>query len=183
MTEELEAICFPIELPEGTGNDKKCQNFVRSVGSPRLDCNPSPVEQLNQITHWLDASNVYGSSENQSLSLRKLEDGLLKSDFGSNGQEFLPFNTLGSYVGPVQCRGQSKRCALSGDFRTSEQPSLVSMHTLFLREHNRIARSLKQFNPGWGDERIYQESRRILIAEWQHVIYNEWIPVLIGKFF
>ena len=106
-TEELEAICFPIELPEGTVNDKRCQNFVRSVGSPRLDCNPSPVEQLNQITHWLDASNVYGSSQNQSLSLRKLEDGLLKSDFDSNGQEFLPFNTLGSFVGPVHCRGQS----------------------------------------------------------------------------
>ena len=70
---------------------------------------------------------------------------------------------------------------MAGDFRTSEQPSLVSMHTLFLREHNRIAKSLKQLNPGWGDERLYQESRRILIAEWQHVIYNEWIPVLIGN--
>ena len=70
---------------------------------------------------------------------------------------------------------------MAGDFRTSEQPSLVSMHTLFLREHNRIARSLMQFNPGWSDERLYQESRRILIAEWQHVIYNEWIPVLIGN--
>ena len=70
---------------------------------------------------------------------------------------------------------------MAGDFRTSEQPSLVSMHTLFLREHNRIAKSLKQLNPGWGDERLYQESRKILIAEWQHVIYNEWIPVLIGN--
>ena len=109
LTEELEAICLPIELPEGNGNGNRCQNFVRSVGSPRLDCNPSPMEQLNQITHWLDASNVYGSSENQSLSLRKLDDGLLKSDFDSKGREFLPFNTLGSFVGPVDCRGQSGR--------------------------------------------------------------------------
>ena len=105
MSEEWKAVCFPIDVPEENGT--RCQNFVRSAGGPRLDCKPSPMEQVNQITHWLDASNVYGSSENQSLSLRNLTDGLLKSDFDSDGQEFLPFNTLGSDHGPVNCRGQS----------------------------------------------------------------------------
>ena len=54
------------------------------------------------------------------------------------------------------------------------------MHALFIKEHNRIARRLKELNPNWNDEKLYQESKRIVNAEWQHIIYNEWLPLLIG---
>ena len=60
-----------------TGQRRQCLNFVRSVGAPDLDCNPSPIQQSNQITHWLDASNVYGSNEDVTKRLRALKDGLL----------------------------------------------------------------------------------------------------------
>ena len=40
---------------------------------------------------------------------------------------------------------------------------------------------MKKLNPNWNDEILFQESRRILIAEYQHIIYNEWLPILIGK--
>ena len=76
--------CFPIKLePDDTlgksetGQRRQCLNFVRSVGAPDLDCNPSPIQQSNQITHWLDASNVYGSNEDVTKRLRALKDGLL----------------------------------------------------------------------------------------------------------
>ena len=72
------------------------------------------------------------------------------------------------------------RCALAGDVRVNEQPTLGSFHLLFVREHNRIARELKRFNPRWNDEKLYQETKRIVNAEWQHIIYNEWLPQLIG---
>lgn len=65
--------------------------------------------------------------------------------------------------------------------RVNEQTGLTVIHMLFLREHNRIARKLGSLNPGWNDEIIYQETRRILAAVVQHITYNEWMPLILGK--
>lgn len=57
--------------------------------------------------------------------------------------------------------------------------ALMAMHALWVREHNRIAKSLYAINPSWGDEKLYQEARRIVGAKIQHITYNEWLPALI----
>ena len=52
------------------------------------------------------------------------------------------------------------------------------MHTLFVREHNRIALGLHYENPTWSSDRLLLEARKILGAVTQHITYNEWLPAL-----
>ena len=69
----------------------------------------------------------------------------------------------------------------SGDTRSNENIGLTSMHTIFLRLHNQLAFSLSKENPFWSDDIIYHEARRILIAILQHIVYDEFLPLMIGK--
>ncbi|CAL1261632.1 unnamed protein product [Larinioides sclopetarius] len=58
---------------------------------------------------------------------------------------------------------------------------LMTIHTMWLREHNRLASELSQINPNWDDETLYQESRKITIAEYQHITYKEFLPIIFGS--
>ena len=60
---------------------------------------------------------------------------------------------------------------------------LASLHTLFALEHNRIANELSQEYPSWDDETLFYESRQLNIAVFQHIVYNEYIPILLAKNF
>ena len=78
---------------------------------------------------------------------------------------------------------------IGGDIRAHEQPLLSSLHTLFLQEHNRIATGLRNQLKGVSigknklDELLYQEARKIVAAELQTIVYNEFLPVVVGKAF
>lgn len=64
----------------------------------------------------------------------------------------------------------------------TEQPLLTVQHTLWVREHNRVANKLfEKFGTSKSDEYYYQQARRIVIAEFQHITYQEYLQVLLGK--
>ena len=69
---------------------------------------------------------------------------------------------------------------LTGDARANENLHLTTMHLLWARQHNLVANQLAELNPSWEDERIFQEARRIVAAQLQHITYAEFLPVLLG---
>ncbi|KAL7646790.1 UNVERIFIED_CONTAM: hypothetical protein RMT77_002045 [Armadillidium vulgare] len=122
--------CFHIEIPIDdlfySRHNQRCMNFVRSLPAPSIDCKLGPRNQMNQISHYLDGSAVYGSSTSSARSLRLFRDGLLKevNRLLPNDPKTIKFDFL------------------AGDTRVNEQPHLSIVHTLWLRQHNKIANEL-----------------------------------------
>ncbi|KAK8752094.1 hypothetical protein OTU49_012001 [Cherax quadricarinatus] len=174
--------CFPIDLsgdPFYGPLGRTCMNLVRSmvaVGTGS-NCVFGYAEQLNQLTHWIDGSVIYGSTADQTRDLRSFRNGLMKT----SGNNLLPINS--EQGGDCEARERGALCFAAGDSRVNEQPILTALHTLWVREHNRVAGELQRLNPQWSDEAVFQETRRIIIAQQQHILFNEWLPIIIGRDF
>ncbi len=158
--------------PEGTGTVSL--PFNRSLWDPATGAGPeTPREQVNQITAWIDASNVYGSDAERAEALRTHDGtGRLLTSEG----DLLPFNVFGL----ENAGGSSPSLFLAGDVRANEQVGLTAMHTLFVREHNREAERIAEREPGLSGDEIYQRARLHGIGLMQVITYREFLPVLLG---
>ena len=105
--------------------------------------------------------------------MRSFEGGNLLTSEG----DLLPFNVDGL----DNAGGTDDALFLAGDVRANEQIGLTAMHTLWVREHNRIADQLAEENPNATDEQLYQRARAIVIGEMQAITYNEFLPALLGE--
>jgi len=134
-------------------------------------------QQNNWVTAFIDGSQVYGSDGDRARALRTMTGGLMKTSAGN----MLPFNTLGLENDNDAHQVPDTQMFLAGDVRANENPGLTSLQTLFVREHNRIATSLAAANPRLDDDQLYQKARRTVIAELQWIVYNEYLPALLGS--
>ncbi|XP_048767283.2 peroxidase mlt-7-like [Ostrea edulis] len=180
----LNSNCLPISLPKNDpyfGKFKRtCMNFVRSLPSAALDCNVGPRQQINQNTHFLDGSAIYGSDQSTMNSLRLKKNGLLKST-SVDGKELLSQDTSNSASCRLPPNDRKIKCFKAGDRRVNQQPALISLQTIWHREHNRIAKNLKRVNPNWNDETLFQESRKIVVALIQHITYHQYLQEILGN--
>ncbi|MEM9056236.1 MAG: peroxidase family protein, partial [Pseudomonadota bacterium] len=136
----------------------------------------NPREQENEITSWIDGSMIYGSDAERALALRVGEGSPFLATSSGN---LLPFNTaaLSNAVGFVR---DPTSLFLAGDVRANEQVGLATMHTLWVREHNRIAQALVDSNFSLDPEAVFQQARRLVIAKIQKITYEEYLPALHG---
>lgn len=176
----LHPACMPIVIPPNDpffaqfGQD--CMSFVRSGVAPREGCALGQREQLNQLSAFIDGGMVYGRSQQETESLRSFSGGKLRNSF-VDGKEFLPKRQSTCSIP----REKNQQCFDAGDGRINVQVNLVVIHAVFLRYHNLIASELARINPSWDDEALFQETRRIVIATIQHITYNEFLPLVLGK--
>ncbi|CAH0766110.1 unnamed protein product [Bemisia tabaci] len=179
--------CMEIIIPEDDYFYKKfnmkCQDFVRAFPAVRPGCRLGSRVPFNTLTGSIDGNTIYGVTEHFARSLRSGFGGLLRmnpafKEFGL--KDLLPLKLDIPDEGCTRTN-KSQYCFDAGEIRVNEQLVLACMHTLMAREHNRVAHGLGQINPHWDDETLYQEARRIVIAEIQHITYNEFLPILLGK--
>ncbi|KAG7170792.1 Chorion peroxidase-like 8 [Homarus americanus] len=180
-------LCLPIHLPP---NDpfystfgQSCMDFVRAFSGVRMDCRLGVRAPFNVQAGVIDANTVYGSDPVLARKLRLLRGGLMKMNntLSSLGlKELLPLKLDWPDEGCLRSF-PNQYCFEAGDIRVNEQLILTTMHTLWFREHNRLAKSLSRLNPHWNDETLYQETRRIVVAQIQHITFKEFLPLLLGE--
>ncbi|XP_043942125.1 eosinophil peroxidase-like [Protopterus annectens] len=191
--------CFPIQVPPGDPriNDTNiCIPFYRSspvCGSGELGSlfgEPNTREQINGLTTFIDASMVYGSTPSMALRLRNMSNDLgllaVNQNYTDDGLALPPFNYQSTNPCPLNHKisknlsSDGIPCFLAGDGRANEHLALMSLHALFLREHNRLAKVMKLINPQWDGNTTYHEARKIMGAIQQIITYRDYVPRVIG---
>ncbi len=145
----------------------------------------TPRQQINTVSSYIDAWNVYGGTAARLEWLRKGPvDGSLADN---NAALLLP----GGYMPRVDARGNAaaapamdlmgrlvgspKKAVVAGDVRANENIALTAVHTLFAREHNRIVAALPA---SLSEEDKFQIARRVVGAEEQYITYTQFLPAV-----
>lgn len=160
---------MPLDDPWLSSLKVRCLEFLRSAPAQRRDCILSWREQTNQATSFIDASPIYSNSVKSSDNARVFRNGLLIFGRGNPNDDVCQRGAIAT------------NCIRSGDGRSGEQPGLLALHHVWVGEHNHIATRLSEMNLHWSDEKIYQETRRIIGAMFQHITYREFLPIVLGR--
>ncbi len=143
----------------------------------------NPRQFPNLVSTFLDGSVVYGSDPARAAALRTNDGtGKLKMSTG----DLLPLNNSTYFPdGPLENENDSHvdpaTLFAAGDVRVNDNPALLSLQTLLVREHNRKADELKAADPNLTGDALYEQARRWVGALLQHITYDEFLPLLLGK--
>ena len=124
------------------------------------DREPAATSSINEVTHWWDGSQIYGSDQATQNRLRSGRLGKMRV----NNDGTLPVDSTG-----VEDTG----------FRRNWWVGLSMLHTLFVREHNAICDMLHEAYPDWDDNRLFNVARLINAAVMAKIHSIEWTPAIL----
>lgn len=158
------------EVPLAADDPKRKQLHMTDMLVPKSAADPTrkaseantPLTYLNEVTHWWDGSQLYGSSDEKAKSLRSMEGGKLR--LTDKGQ--LPVGKDG-----IEETGFNRNWTLG----------LAAMHTMFAREHNAIADMLAENYPDWNDDQLFHKARLINSALMAKIHTTEWTPNVLPQ--
>ncbi|MET9959521.1 peroxidase family protein [Streptomyces sp. NPDC006326] len=159
--------------------------LTRSAYDPSTGTGPhNPRQQIDSSNSYLDGSQVYGPDEGRAAALRAIQNfgpiaaytSGLKTSAGVDGP-VLPLNTAGLFNQTV---GPAAGFFLAGDERANTGYGLMSIHSLFVREHNRLAALIAAERPSAGAEQVYQHARKWVGALIGSITFQEFIPAILG---
>jgi len=138
----------------------------RSQPDPRPT--PGRLTYPNEVTHWWDGSQIYGSDQQTEDRLRTASSGRLLDD----GKLHLPDNHLS--INPATGIEDS-------GFTRDWWVGLSMFHTLFARHHNTICDGLKAAYPNhpWTSDQLFKTARLINAAVMAKIHTVEWTPAVL----
>jgi len=155
--------------------------FSRTPAAPGTGVE-TPRQQVNTLSSFIDASNVYGVDsarlawlrlgpvDSSGAPLMLTDDGYLPRVTARGDPTTAPaMDLMGALV------GMPNRAVVAGDVRANENIALTALHTLFAREHNRIVAALPSYLTA---EERFQIARRVVGAEIQYITYTQFLPAL-----
>jgi hypothetical protein len=120
----------------------------------------TPTTFINEVTHWWDGSQIYGSDQASQDRLRSGVDGKMRvEDDGT-----LPLDPHG-----VEDSGMVRNWWVG----------LAMLHNLFVLEHNAICDHLKEHHGDWDDNRLFNVARLVNAAVMAKIHSIEWTPAIL----
>merc|ERR1712142_31970 len=199
MSEQCAATSLVKDYFYHTLHKKTCLGFTRSQSAVTRGCRLGPRQQLNRQSAALDASYIYGQSPEEMNRLRSTAGGKFEVETGTHTDTLSVCKSGVSSKGILPCIDTTNindvqntenivfdvtedGCkGLTGDNRVNTTPGLYVETLIFVRLHNWITDQLITATGTTDDEQLFQEARRITIAIYQHIVYSEWLPALIGS--
>ncbi len=155
-------------------------------------------QHLNQETSFLDLSTVYGRTQatidllradvidqhgnrTQSAKLLVGAEGLPPTVAEVAANAGITVAAAAGIIGIPSFGAPIDNLYAVGDERANQTPALLAPHMVFLKNHNWHVDQLAAKNPGWSQDQLFNAARALNEAEWQTVVYNEYLTRLVGK--